>query len=514
MGLLDWFRKKPRRRERRAEYPLNFFTQAGFAGARLDRMTDDWQPGNLSPNAIHRADATILRNRARDLVLNDPLAKSGVDAYITNVIESGITPKPLIDDDGARQMWTDAWNTWGVRRQESDITGHQTIYELSALWLEEIIVGGGCLLRFRNMQNRGRMLSACVELIPEERFADDRDTMVAFQNNRKSANPISRGVEVDSATGRPVAYWVKQFHPNDYSSSYATQIVDPIRIPADQCHYAFFRKRIGQNRGHTLMHAVITWLWKLGYYTDNELMASMVKSCFAAVITTENGIDDPDLLDADPDGTTTDAYGNPLEKIQPAMVAKLKIGEKISSVSPNVPQADSTPWLQMIERSIAIGMGLSYEEMARDYSKGNFSSTRASANADRKRYRPMQRFAINHFYQPVYEHFLRAAVLEGIDGFPSRQVFVSEFDNLVKCSWRAPGWQSVNPRDDAMANEINLRIGVDTRDGIIARSGNGDVDEVFQQRAREQALAEELGLSLVENEEASSESDEVMQDEQ
>ncbi|HWB13334.1 MAG TPA: phage portal protein [Pirellulales bacterium] len=468
----------------------------GLAGGKRDRLTDDWQPGTLAPNQIHRADGILIRDRARDLVLNNPLAKGGVDTYIANVVESGITPKPRFAEAPLRQSWSASWDTWGGltahSTREADLTGIQTIYELMALWLEEVIVGGGCLIRFVELpRSSSRRLPLAIELIPEERFADDRDWPFAGPRPL-NGNPVRRGIEVDALTGRPVAYWIRPYLPNDPNWLMSYQ---PVRIPAEQCEYAYFRKRIGQNRGYTLLHAAILWLWKLGYYTDNELMNSAVRSCFSAMITRDQSEDDEAISDGDPDGPATDAYGNILEKLQPALIFRGRPGDKIEGVGPNTPPGDAKTWVNLIERSVGIGMGLSYEELCRDYSQTSFSSCRAGANADRKRFRPMQQFVVNHFCNPVYRRFVQAAVRAGIDGFPRPSDFLANIDDWLEVAWRAPGWASVKPIEDAQAAVVEIDNGLRTRESYIGERG-GDWEETFQQLAREEKLADDLDLEF------------------
>lgn len=467
-----------------------FGGRGGFDGARQDRFTDDWNPGQQHPMSLYRADARTLRDRARDLVRNNPLAKAGVDAYVANVIECGITPKPLFDDADRRARWTAAWDHWTAK--EADITRQQHFYELQALWLEEIIVAGGCLTHFVELpRGRNRRLPAAIELIPEERFCDEHDTYVIRHNAQKSSNQVVGGIEIDGATGEAVRYWVKPPDFTGYDGS-----IEPIKLPAEDCSYAYFKKRIGQYRGDTLLHAAIMWLWKLGYYTDNELMASAVKSCFSAVIKAhDDGGALPAGLLGDSEGASADEYGNQFERLQPAMVARLRPGEDIVGVGPNVPGSDGEAWIVFIERCIGIAIGLSYEELCRDYSKGNFSSTRASANADRKRFRPLQRFTVNHLCTPARERFVDAAVRTGLDGFPRPSAYLGERDEWLATNWRAPGWETVNPLDDARADDIKLKNGSTNLEEIAAQRGR-DWEETLEQRGREEDKADELTLRI------------------
>ena len=474
----------------RVDRRMNFFQRReGFDAGTRDRLTEDWRGVESGPNSLNRTDGKLMRARARSLVMNNPLAKSGVDAYISNVLASGIMPKPQ-GDEGQRNAWLDAWNNWSLR--EADITGHQHLYELAALWLEEVIVGGGCLVHFRQRPPAlRRSVNLSIELIPEEQIADDNDMFVVTNNRKKGKNPIIGGCEIDPATGKPVAWYVRRTHPDDL----LTHMEEPQRIPASQVHYGFFKKRIGQYRGYTLLHAVVQFLWKQGYYLDNELMNSAIRSCWSAMITTEAGDGEwGDLSDGDPDGSAVDAFGNSLEKMQPGMIWRGLPGDDIKAVGPNTPSGDASPWLMMIQRSISAGMNQSYEEVMRDYSQGNFSSTRAASNADRRRYKSMQKFCIYHFLQPVWERFAKNAARSGLPGLPSPAEFVSTADEHLNPKWRVPGWDSVNPWDDARAAALEIESGLNSEDNYMGERGR-DLDEVYEELAEAKRRREELDIT-------------------
>jgi lambda family phage portal protein len=468
----------------------------GLAASKKDRLTDDWQPTSLSPTSIHRMDHNLLLRRARDLVENNPYAKSGVEAYVANVVGCGITPKPLLDSPVQRKQWIEAWNWWGGEYvPQADYTGQQHIYELMALWLEEVIVAGGCLTYFRPLdpdQYRDQPIKLAIELIPEERFADEKDDYIAWLAKKKTANPIVRGVERDPRSGVALGYWIRPAHPSE-----AGMAMEPVRLDARDCRYAYFKRRIGQVRGFSLLKAVVMWLWKLGYYVDNELMASAIKSCFAVLINTDAADGDFEGLEDDSEGSfITDTNGNPLEKIEPGIIGRFKGKDgKVSGIGPNTPTNDQEAWIVMIQRSIGIGMGLSYEELVRDYSRANFGSLRAGANSDRKRFRPMQHFVVNHFGRPIWMRFVHAATQAGLDGFPRPSQLTANYHDFLRCAWRLPGWASVNPWDDARAAVMEIDNGLSTREDYIASKGERDWEDVDEQAEREAESERARGLN-------------------
>lgn len=465
--------------------------QQGYAGARRDRLTAEWMPGNLTPDVLHRQDGRLLRERARDLVENNPMAKAAVKAYIANVVRCGIMPKPTAVEGETRKLWVRWWDLWTAR--DADLTRVQHLYELQALWLEEVIVGGGCLVHFTYLDSRRarkRKLPLCVELIPEERFCEEGDMVgLSVAGKLENGNRFVRGVEIDPVTGEHVAYWLKQGLPNDL---YPIQ-EKPIRLPAEQCIYGFNRTRIGQHRGFTLLAPVISWLSRLGYYTDNELMASAIRSCFALMIKTEG---EPwGGMTGDTSDPTTDINGNPLDRIEPGMISHLKPGEEVTPCGPNVPPGDAQTWVKLIQRSIAVGMDLSYFGMMRDTADSNFAGFRAGLNEDRSRYEMWQDRVTFKFVEPAYERFVAASSLAGVEGFPLPRDYAGDPDSWHAAEYQVPGWPSVTPLDDARANEIELAIGVNTRGRILGSRGY-DRGETFEELAREQQQAEELDIDI------------------
>lgn len=468
------------------DWPLG--AGGGFDAARRDRSTDDWNPGTIGPNRLHQMDARLLRERVRDLDRNNPKAAAALSAFLKNVVECGITPKSRQDDEDSRRSWGAAWDEWGgltpVSDGECDTEGRRTIYELQAQVLREVIVGGGCLVHYVELPiGRDRKHPLAIELIPEERIADDQDTWQIGTTNTETGGQIVRGIEIDPRTGRHLAYWVKPTQVNDV----VAEPLQPIRIPAARCKYLTLATLTGQVRGFSLLAPVVLWLYRLGYYCDAEMQASNMKANWGfMVLTDEESPDEVSTLNDDEGAELTDAYGNRLERVSPGMIWRGKPGDDIKAIGPNVPQADSIPWLQLIQQSIAQGVDLSEIELTRDYSRVTFSSARAAANRDRKTFRVLQQFIVNHFCNPTWRRFVAGSVRALLPGFPTPSTYASDPGEWLRVKWRAPGWPSVNPVDDAMAQRTKLQDGTTTREKIVAGEGD-DWEEVADQWELENA---------------------------
>ena len=439
-------------------------TRGGYTAGKATRLTEDWRPGEVGPNRAHQMDGQLLRERAWDLYHNNPYAGSAVDAYISNVIECGIVPE--FDGDSREAEWRRWCGVSAHATRDCDLSRDQTFYELQQLVLTEVIVGGGCLVHFVDVPRRSQRVPLAIELIGENRFATE---LQMSGPNKKTANPVRNGIEIDSATGRSVAYHVRKAQPNDLEFD----PLETIRLPCEQCEYVYVKGRIGAKRGTSLLKNSIMWLWALGYYTDNELAASDLKSSWAYIIRTTSGVDGYGGLAGESESQLTDVNGNPIDRHEPGMIWRGDEADDIVGVGPNVPGGDSLPWITMIQRSIAIGVRLSYEDVFRDYSKVSFSAVRIARGQDKKRYRPLQFFMIHHFCNPTIKRFSRAAVGAMLPGFPRPSEFAGGIEDewLDAQHWQTPGWESPNPKDDALAHHQMLEDRTISRTEIAASQG-------------------------------------------
>ncbi len=469
-----------------------------YDAADRGRLFADWDPGISGPNAIHRREGKTLLARLRDLDRNNPHAVSAVNAYLRNVLASGITPKADLEDTELRSTWEDEWEHWaGVvpgSRFHCDVAGRATLYDLVETILKEVLIGGGCLVVFSSqpLGEDGRRLPLALEIIPEERIADEHDrASLGPWINGDNGNPIVRGIEIDKKTSKHVAYHVKAAAVNDDTTS----SLEIVRIPASQCRYLAFHKQVGEVRGTSLFVPATVWMRRLGTYVDSEMVAANMKSQWAFAITASD--DSPDVevsLHGDDSSPLTDVNGNPYEHLQPGSIFRGRPGDKIAAVGPNVPQTDSVPWLLLMQQAIAMAVDLSEVELTRDYSRVSFTSSRAAANRDRKTFRKFQEWIVNQILNEIWFRFVESAVMVGRPGFPSPSEYQADESQWLRVTWQFPGWPAVNPVDEARADQINLANKTVSRQEIIANRGP-DWEQTFRQLKAEEDMIDALGLN-------------------
>ncbi len=474
-------------------------SKRAYEAARIDRTTSSWLANSQSADRALVGEADRVRNRVRDLVRNNSYARGALDAIVANVVGCGICPKPAIEDDRDRnKKILDKWNTWC---EQSDVTGRLHFCEMQSLALREMCETGDAL--FNKVMLPPDPLGnvpLALEMIEAERIAGEFDSMSVgfYQSSIREGNQVRRGVELDS-TGRPVAYWLYPTNPNDLTYSFA----NPNRIESDRILHLFRQERIGQTRGISWLAPAVLRLRDLEMYLENELQASAVAACFAVNISTIDGGASWGGLNT-PDGEdSTDSRSDRLERLQPGAITHTMPGEKVEVINPLRPNSSADAFLATMLRSISVATGLSYELVSRDYSRTNYSSNRASSLEDQRRFRPMQKFMVWRLCQPVYRLWFRQACLAGdmglpgFDMFPSMTDYISAPEYWTKCTWRAPGWDWVDPLKEVQAAALEVKEGFRSRGDIIESGGSCcDVVDTFTELADENELADELGLTL------------------
>lgn len=468
-----------------------------YAGAEASRLTANARPRNLSADSelLGPFGADAMRAWARKLVRDNAYAWGVIDTIVSSVVGCGITAQSMIEAEDGSDIedtnWArdDVWSRWS---EVCDINGQYSFEEMQRIIQREIAEAGEVLVHMVDTPSTeykgiSRPVPFALELIEADRLASDNDTYAIARNGQ---NRIIRGVELDDL-GKPVAYWIYEDHPN---SPYVALNRTPKRIEAKHILHLFRRDRIGQNRGVSWFAPAMSWIRDLGVYVDNEIQASAVASCFGVAITKTGAM--PGL--SGPIGSeSTDDNGNTFEYLEPAMVVHLQPGESVESINPGRPNSAAEPWINLILRGIAVGTGLSYETVSRDYSKTNYSSSRTSQLEDRRRFRIWQRYMVNHLCQPVWDRFCEAAALQGRKEFPTMAELLEDRRKFSAVEWQTPEWEWVDPQNEQAASQSSIDALQSTYQTELGNRGRS-WRQVFYQRAKEEKLKQQLGLVTLE----------------
>lgn len=471
MGLFDFLKRevKPEKGHRRRNY----------AAARGGRLFGDFiQSGNSADSEL-RFTLEVMRNRSRELVRDNEFARRYMNLLKTNIIGDGgfhLQIKARNDDgklDAAgNAIIENAWKRWG-RLGSPTADGRMSWYDCQRIAIESLARDGEVFIKKvsgSKYQDGFALQFLEADLIDEKK------------NDRLSnGNQIRMGVEIDKSH-RPVAYHILTSHPGD-AHFYNVEARKHVRVPADEIIHIFMPNRTHQTRGEPFMVSAMSALKMLHAYREAEVIAARIGASKMGIITTPSG-----------DEFVGDGYENdfqPVIDVEPGSFHQLPAGFKMDMFDPDHPNTGYAEFESAMLRGISSGLNVSYAALSNDLSSVNYSSIRQGALDERDGYRSLQKFMIEHFVEPVFRAWLSSAMDFG--GIPlPMQKFDKFSDNA---SFRGRGWNWVDPLKEINAAVVGLQNGVLSMQDVAANYGR-DVEETFNQIARDKEMAAQFGLSM------------------
>ena len=141
-------------------------------------------------------------------------------------------------------------------------------------------------------------------------------------------------------------------------------------------------------------------------------------------------------------------------------------------------------WTKAQMHIIAAGFRVPYALMSGDMREANFSSARVGLNEFRRMVEQIQWMTvIPMFCQPIWDWFILA----------SRTAGLIPMGGTVDVEWAPPRFESVNPKQDAEADLLEVRAGFSTLAQKIAARGY-DPEEVLEEWKAMAKLADDADL--------------------
>jgi lambda family phage portal protein len=445
--------------------PIADKARRSYEGASRGRRTDGWRTSSGSAKAEVAQGQGLLRDRARDLVRNNPWADRGVRVIVSNTIAIGIIPRVHAESPRRAKAVQDLWRRW-AGTTACDAAGQHDFYGLQALALREVVEAGAVLVQRVWRTDPALPVPMQLRVIEHDLLDKSRDGATG------TGGRIVGGVELDG-DDRVVAYWLYPQHPGD-TMIYMRGLTSK-RVPASEIMHIFRTDRAGQVDGITWLAPAIVRLKDLDDYEDAQLMRQKIAACFAAFMRDVEGLEDA--------SNTTDATVKGLSMIQPGTIEVLPPGRDITFATPP-PAEGFSDFQRAFLRSIAAAFGITYEALTGDYSNVNFSSGRMgwiemSRNVDQWQSQLM----IGKFCNPAFAWFLDAAELAGVA------------KGGVDVVWTPPRREMIDPVKETEAIKQQLRNGLKTLPEALRELGY-DPEDVLEELASTNAVLDKLGIIL------------------
>lgn len=485
MGLLDFFRRgsapalpavrqepaisTPRRQVRR------------YTAARPDRLAGGFSTfGALASTSVElREGFRGLVSHSRKLAQNDDYMKAFLKHCRRNIVgPAGIRLQNQARDTNGK-LDTQAnkavelgWQKWG-KVGSATVCGKFSWLDIEHMSAHSCPRDGNVLLRLYEGPQYGAF-GFQVQLLDIDQLAIER-----VQGNLQGGGYIDCGIECD-ALDRPIAYHIYRTHPSNYNRG-SREI---IRVPAAEIVHLFVAEEPGQMLGVPWAHTALRRLNQMNGFEEAALTAARVGASKMGFFTTE--FDD----DVDPREAIKDRSEPEIAEVAPGEFETLPVGYDFKSFDPKYPDGEMDPFMKLMLRGAAAGLGVAYHSLANDLTGANFSSLHHGVSEERSEWRTLQGFWSAHMHDRVRARWLPMALLTGQIKLP-----FAKLEKFDVANWKPRGWEAVNPLDQANANQTEMANGTRSPQEIVGARGL-ELSDVYEQFAEARDLADALGLSF------------------
>jgi lambda family phage portal protein len=494
----------------------------GIEGAeRSSRETMRWTPSMLSPDRAINGVKPMADARGRDMVQNDGYAAGAEAIHKDSIVgaQYRLNASPNWRVLGASEGWAEEFQVVAENRFHTiaeslecwfDASRRNTFTGLIRLAVGGFVHTGEVLGTAEWIREPRRPCRTALQLISPDRLSNP--------DGRSDDRFLRRGIKRD-VYGKPLSYFIRMAHPSevfDLNAMMWKEVVAEKPWGRKQVIHIIDQRMPDQSRGIADMVAALKQMRMTKHFQEITLQNAVVNASYAAAIESELPTSD---VFAAIGANNTSAIGGFEEYLKFYMGAMssyldgaktialdgVKIphlfpGTKLNLKPVGTPGGVGAAFEESLLRHTAAALGLSYEEFARDFTKTNYSSARASMNNTWKFMQSRKRAVADRTADNLYALWLEEDIAQGNLPLPrgkTRDWFYEPLvkDALCQCSWIGASRGQIDETKETQAAILRIKSGLSTYEKECARLGD-DFRDVFEQRAREEKIIAKYGLSF------------------
>jgi lambda family phage portal protein len=481
---------------------------AGFNGtapyvagdSSVDTM-QGFQPSSMPPDAEIGPGRKRITSRARDMVRNNGWAAGAIAREVDGVIGGNFRPfcKPDwralgLDSSWAKEFKDQVEARWrnyaDDPRKLCDVTRNQTMSQMfGTAYRGYLIEGEGIgLVNWR----RKRPTKTTLRLVDPDLLCNPMDA--ADEEFRRGGIDLTR----DGAAWR---YHFRQGHENaTWAGVQGFRWKSILRERRDtgrpQVIHFFDKMRDGQTRGVSRLAPVVEKLRMEDHYSKVELQAAIINAVLAAFIKSPVGPEAMDEMFSGDDnsakafmsmqGDRQQFYDQNKIRLGGSRVTMLYPNDEIGMVQTARPAAQFADFEAAVLRQIASGLGISYEQLAGDWSKTNYSSARAALIEIWRGWTSRRTAFAQGFCQPFFMAWLEEQIMDGHIALPRNAPdFYDNWTAYARTKWVGPGKGFVDPVKEVQAAAMKVALGLSTLEDEAAELTGSDWGDNMEQIKRE-----------------------------
>ncbi|OWJ69828.1 phage portal protein [Haematobacter massiliensis] len=445
---------------RRVTARAKISTVMNYDAASRGRRTYGWKAPATAADAAAFGSRGRMRQLSRDMVRNRPYAARGKDVIVANVVGEGIMPSIRSDSENAKTTVQELLERH-LLTNRIDAYEEYDVLEMQQICMAAVFTDGEVLLRRRwrnGSYGRHLALPYQVELLE----VDCLDTTIQSHGD----NLVVEGIEY-GPTGAIEAYHLYNEHPGAVMHRRALQ---SSRVPWDDIIHIRRFDRPGQLRGVPWLAPVMMTIGELSDYQEAQILKQKMSSLLAIMIKWTAGSNRPAKS------------GAGLEELAPGAIVDLPEGAEPVPVNPPIIDGYDE-FMGRGLRTIAAGLGITYEALTADLRGVNFSSGRMGRNEMDRLVRMWQRGLMIMQFGAGMERWFR----EGLDLVGHRGI---DF----RMDWTPPRRILVDPTKEIPAMVEEVEAGIASRQGVQRELGR-DPDRIREERRQDKEADAAAGLS-------------------
>lgn len=489
----------------------------GFDGSsRLSRELASWSSPFASADSVLLRSKDTLDARSMDLERNDSYISRAIhfhkDSTVGNLYR--LSHKPNYKMLGLDETWAEEFQAkveaWFMAYAESpdcwiDASRHSTFTDLIRLGVVSSILTGEELATVEWIRRADRPYNTAIQMVDPIRLCNP--------DGRADTTNLRKGILSDRY-GAPFMYYIRESMPSDY---YATDMWRWKSVPAHlswgrkQVIHHYEMQRVGQSRGIGRMVSVLKETRMGKKYNDMVLQNAVLNASFAAIL--ESDLPPAEAFESISgdsglntwvskylEGLAAYTGESPNMHIDGVRIPHAYPGTKLKIQNVGQPGGVGTSFEESLNRRVAAGFGISYEEFTGDFTKTNYSSYKGASGLTYRMLMGTKKKSADALATDIFRLCFEEALNAGEfkDVMPRNAPNFYEGmnrDYYTNCNWIGASRGQIDELKETTAALARIAGGLSTYEVECARFGD-DYREVFKQQAREQKMMAEMNLTF------------------
>jgi lambda family phage portal protein len=497
--------------------------------ARFDKQLAQWNPPLQSADADILPDKDLLDARTRDSLRNDAYLQGGQTIHKDGIVGAMyfLNCKPdhnvlgfdeawaeefQLEVESKFTLWAESPYNWVDAARQNNFTA--TI----RLAVGVYAAGSEVLATAEWLRDSGREFNTAIQMVDCDRLS----TPYEHQWNDNIRGGIRK-----NQFGAPQSYFIRVRHQNDVGTFLGMNSQRWKEVPAykpwgrQQVIFIREQQRIDQTRAVADIVAGLKEVAITRKFRDVTLQNAVVNAMYAATI--ESELPPQAVYEQLGGGNMGDAVTGYAEaflsavneyvgsakhmKLDGVKIPHLFPGTKLQLRPAGSPGGVGQEFEQSLLRYIAALLGVSYEELSRDYTKTNYSSARAAMLNTWKFMQSRKKIVADGMANAIFRLWLEEAINKNmLRTFPAASAGMLytdghlnlNFEALAQCDWVGAARGQIDELKETQAAVLRIKYGLSTHEDELSRLGK-DWRKVYIQLEREKKERDKRGIELLED---------------